>query len=147
MAVHVALTRGARVVAGVRASQRAEAEKLAVERVVALDDSHEMETVHDLDAVADTVGGAMQIRILKTLKDGGVYGTVVGPPAHPPERGIRVEGMMAKPDASRLYELADEVARGLLTIPTAKVFPLSDIREATQLAENGGAGGKVVLIP
>ncbi len=146
VAVHVALTRGAHVIAGVRESQREEASKLAVDRVVALDNNHEMETVHDLDAVADTVGGSMQTRILKTLKDGGVYGSVVGPPAHPPERGIRVEAMMARPDASRLYELADEVARGLLTIPTAKIFPLSEIQEATRLAENGGAGGKIVLV-
>jgi NADPH:quinone reductase-like Zn-dependent oxidoreductase len=77
-AVHVALSRGARVIAGVRESQREEALKLAVERVVALDNEREMETVHELDAVADTVGGAMQTRILKTLKDGGVYGLLVG---------------------------------------------------------------------
>jgi NADPH:quinone reductase-like Zn-dependent oxidoreductase len=146
VAVHVALSHGARVIAGVRESQREEAAKLAVERVVALDNQHEMETVHELDAVADTVGGAMQIRILKTLKDGGVYGSVVGPPHTPPGREIRVEAMMAKPDASRLYELADEVARGMLTIPIAKTFPLAEIEEATRLAEGGGAGGKVVLL-
>jgi NADPH:quinone reductase-like Zn-dependent oxidoreductase len=135
------------VIAGVRESQRADAEKLAVQQVVALDNEREMETVHDLDAVADTVGGTMQIRILKTLKDGGVYGTVVGGPGHPPERSIRVEAMMARPDASRLYELADEVASGLLTIPIARMFPLSQIAEATRLAEGGGAGGKILLIP
>jgi NADPH:quinone reductase-like Zn-dependent oxidoreductase len=146
-AVHVALSRGARVIAGVRESQREEALKLAVERVVALDNEREMETVHELDAVADTVGGAMQTRILKTLKGGGVYGSVVGGPKHPPERGIRVEAFMARPDASRLYELADEVARGLLTIPIAKTFPLREIQAATRLAEGGGAGGKVVLVP
>jgi NADPH:quinone reductase-like Zn-dependent oxidoreductase len=54
---------------------------------------------------------------------------------------------MARPDASRLYELADEVARGLLTIPIAKTFPLREIQAATRLAEGGGAGGKVVLVP
>ncbi len=145
VAVHAALTRGARVIAGVRESQRAEAEKLAVDRVVALENEREMETVHDLDAVADTVGGPMQQRILKTLKDGGVYGSVVGEPKHPPERGIRVEALMATPDASRLYELADEVARGLLTIPVARTFPLQEIQAATRLAESGGAGGKVVI--
>ena len=147
VAVHAALTRGAHVIAGVRESLREEAAKLAVDRVVALDNEREMETVHDLDAVADTVGGPMQQRILKTLKDGGLYGTVVGPPAHPPERGIRVAMCMAAPDASRLYELADEVARGQLVIPIAKTLPLHEIQEATRLAESGGAGGKVVLLP
>ena len=144
-AVHAAVQRGAKVIAAVRASQRGQAAQLAVERVVALDDDHEMETVHDLDAVADTVGGPMITRILKTLRDGGLYGTVVGPPAHPPERGIEVQAMMAVPDASRLYELADEVARGVFSIPPARPFKLSEIAEATRLAESGGAGGKVVL--
>ena len=146
-AVHVALSKGAKVIAGVKESQRAEAEKLAVERVVALDNKHEMETVHDLDAVGDTIGGPMQERILRTLKDGGVYGSVLGPPAHDPGRGIRVEAFMAQPDASRLYELADEAARGLLKIPIARTFPLSEVQEATRLAESGGAGGKIILIP
>ena len=145
VAVHVALQHGAKVIAGVRAKQREEAAKLPVERVVALDDDHEMETVHEVDAVADTVGGPMITRILKTLRDGGTYGTVVGPPAHPPERGIKVAAMMAVPDASRLYQLADEVAGGVFAIPTARTFPLSEIVEATKLAEGGGAGGKVVL--
>jgi NADPH:quinone reductase-like Zn-dependent oxidoreductase len=147
VAVHIALSRGGKVIAAVRESQRAEAEKLAVERVVALDNEREMETVHDLDAVADTVGGPMETRIAKTLKDGGVWGSVIGGPKHPPERGIRVEAFMAQPDASRLYELADEVARGLLVIPIAKTLPLTQIQEATKLAESGGAGGKIVLLP
>jgi NADPH:quinone reductase-like Zn-dependent oxidoreductase len=146
-AVHVALSRGAKVIAAVRESQRAEAEKLAVERVVTLENEHEMETVHDLDAVADTVGGSMETRIAKTLKDGGVWGSVVGGPRHPPERGIKVERFMSAPDASRLYELADEVGRGLLVIPFGKSFPLSEIQEATRLVESGKAGGKIVLIP
>jgi NADPH:quinone reductase-like Zn-dependent oxidoreductase len=145
-AVHAAVSSRARVIAGVRESQREEASKLAVERVVALENDHEMKTVHDLDAVADTVGGPMLTRILKTLKDGGVYGSVIGGPKHPPERGIRVEAFMASPDASRLYELADEVARGQLVIPIAKTFPLQEIQEATRLAESGGAGGKIVLV-
>ena len=145
VAIHVATQRGATVIAGVRASQREAAAELPVSRVVALDDQHEMETVHDLDAVADTVGGPMITRILKTLRDGGAYGTVVGPPPHPPERGIEVRGMSAVPDASRLYELADEVARGVFSIPTARTFPISAIVEATKLAESGGAGGKIVL--
>ncbi len=146
-ALHVALTQGARVIAAVRESQRAEASRLVVERVVALDNPHEMESVHEVDAVADTVGGPMQSRILKTLRDGGVYGSVVGPPAQSPGREIRVETMMAVPDASRLYQLADEVARGLLILPIAKTFPLSEVQQATRLAEGGGAGGKVVLVP
>ncbi len=144
VAVHVARQRGGRVIAGVRSSQKAQAEILGAAEIVAIDDPEEMVHLHDLDAVADTVGGVVGEHALKTLRDNGVYATVVGGPAHPPERGIRVEAMMAEPDASRLEELAFDVASGALHIPIAKSFPLERIQEATRLAE-AGAGGKVVV--
>jgi NADPH:quinone reductase-like Zn-dependent oxidoreductase len=146
VAVHVALQHGARVIAGVRASQKQEAASLAADSVVALDSPEEMGALRDLDCVADTVGGPVQQQAIQMLRDGGVYASVVGPPAEEPGRGIRVETMMAKPDSARLHALAEEVAQGKLLIPTAKVFPLSEIQDATRLAEAGGAGGKVVLV-
>ncbi len=145
VAVHVARQKGARVVAGVRASQKEEAARLGAEEVVALDDPKELAHYHELDAVADTVGGVVGEHAIKTLRDGGVYATVVGPPKQAPDRGIRVEAMMAVADASRLYELADEVARGGLVIPIAGTFPLEQIQQATTLAESGGTGGKIVI--
>ncbi len=145
VAVHVARGRGARIIAGVRASQKEEAATLGAQQVVALDDPTEMVHLHDLDVVADTVGGVVQEHALKVLRDNGVYASTIGGPKHPPGRGIRVEALMATPDASRLYELADEVARGALRVPIAKTFPLAEVQEATRLAEKG-AGGKVVLM-
>ncbi len=145
VAVHVAQQKGARVLAGVRASQRAEAEKLGASEIVALDDLGSALNLHDLDAIADTVGGLVADHTVKLLRDNGVFATVVVPPAGDPARGIQIRPIHAVPDASRLYELAEEVARGGLIIPVAKTFPLSAIREATIFAEKGGAAGKVVL--
>ena len=145
VAVHVARQKGAKVIAGVKASQKEDAATLGAYQIVALDDAKEAGHLHDLDVVADTVGGVVQEHALRMLRDNGVYASVVGGPRHPPGRGIRVENCMSAPDASRLYELADEVARGALKIPIARTFPLEQIQEATKLAENGGAGGKVVL--
>jgi NADPH:quinone reductase-like Zn-dependent oxidoreductase len=145
VAVHVALQHGARVIAGVRASQKQEAASLGAESVVALDSPEELAALHDLDCVADTVGGPVQQKVIQALRDGGVYASVIGPPAQEPGRGIRVAAMMAKPDPTRLHALAAEAAQGKLIIPTAKVFPLTEIQEATRIAEAGGAGGKVVL--
>src|SRR3984957_19624028 len=56
-AVHVALQHGANVIAGVRASQIDEAKSLGAVEVVAIDDQKQLEKLHDLDAVADTIGG------------------------------------------------------------------------------------------
>jgi NADPH:quinone reductase-like Zn-dependent oxidoreductase len=144
VAVYVARQKSARVLAGVRASQRENATKLGAAAVVALDDEEEMGRIHDLDVVADTVGGAVQSRVIKLLKDGGTYTSVIGPPKENPGRSIRVTAIVAQPDASRLYELAKDVARGSLIIPIAATYPLEKIQEATQRAEQG-AGGKIVL--
>ncbi|MGA8621422.1 MAG: NADP-dependent oxidoreductase [Candidatus Sulfotelmatobacter sp.] len=56
-AVHVARKHGARALAGVRAKEKEEASKLKVDGVVAIDSEDEIERLHNLDAIADTVGG------------------------------------------------------------------------------------------
>jgi NADPH:quinone reductase-like Zn-dependent oxidoreductase len=53
---------------------------------------------------------------------------------------------MAQPDASRLYELAEDVARGEFIIPIAKVFRLEEARTAQDFAEHQHPNGKVLLV-
>jgi NADPH:quinone reductase-like Zn-dependent oxidoreductase len=142
-AVFVAQQRGAKVIAGVRTSQVDEAKLLGVDQVISTDDEKQLEQFRDLDAVADTVGGATAARALKAIREGGVFGTVLAPP-EAAQDNVRVATMMAVPDASRLYELADEVARGNLKIPIAKTIPLDQVQEAHREAENHPSG-KIVL--
>jgi NADPH:quinone reductase-like Zn-dependent oxidoreductase len=148
-AVFVAQEHGARVIAGVHTSQMEEARLLGPDdpnrfQVISTDDEKHFEQLHDLDAVADTVGGPTAARALKCLRDGGVFGTVVAPPPGAGQHNIHVATMMAVPDASRLYELADEVAHGNLQIPIANTLPLVRIQEAHREAENH-PHGKIVL--
>lgn len=145
-AVHVARKHGAHVTAGVRASQRAEAETLRADRVVALDDEAEVALLRDFDAIADTVGGETIGKLLHSLREGGVLGSVLGVPAAARWKNIRVEAIMAEPDASRLYQLADDVARGEFSIPIARTFRLEDARQAQDFAEKRHPGGKVLLV-
>jgi NADPH:quinone reductase-like Zn-dependent oxidoreductase len=142
-AVFVAQRHGGRVIAGVRASQVDEAKLLGVDQVISTDDEKQLEQLYDLDAVADTVGGATAARALKAIREGGVFGTVLAPP-DAAQDNVRLATMMAVPDASRLYELADEVARGELKIPIAKTIPLDQVQEAHREAENHPSG-KIVL--
>ena len=146
-AVHVARRHGVRVLAGVRASEREEAAALSADGVVALDSEEEIGRLHDLDAIADTVGGTTIQRLLKSIRPGGVLGSVLGSPEGAQNYKIHVEAMMAAPDASRLYELADEFARGEFSIPIARTMKLQDAGEAQRLAENGGVHGKIILVP
>ena len=145
-AVHVAKQHGAHVIAGVRSSQRAEAEGLGADRVIALDDEKEIAALPELDAVADMVGHETIDRILLRIKKNGVLATVLGAPPSAEGRDLRVVSIWAQPDSVRLEELGREVARGLFSIPISKRLKLSQIREAQQLAEKGGIG-KIVLTP
>jgi NADPH:quinone reductase-like Zn-dependent oxidoreductase len=145
-AVHVARKHGAHVTAGVRSQQREEAESLRADRVVALDDEAEIALLRDFDAIADTVGGATIGKLLHALKPGGVLGSVLGVPEAARWKDIHVEAIMAQPDASRLYELADDVARGEFSIPIARTFRLEDARQAQNFAEKRHPGGKVLMV-
>jgi NADPH:quinone reductase-like Zn-dependent oxidoreductase len=145
-AVNVARQHGAHVIAGVRATQKAEAEGLGADRIIALDDEKEIASLPELDAVADMVGHDVIDRILPHIRKDGVLATVVGKPQSAEGRDLRVVAIWAKPDSARLEALGSDVARGLLSIPIAKKLKLSQIREAQQLAEKGGIG-KIVLTP
>jgi NADPH:quinone reductase-like Zn-dependent oxidoreductase len=146
-AVHVAHKRGARVLAGVRAKEKEAASKLEVDGVVAIDSEEEIERLHDLDGIADTVGGTTIQRLLKTIRKGGVLGSVLGEPEGAKNYDIHVEAFMAQPDASRLYQLAEDVARHEFSIPIARTMKLQEIQEAHRIFERGGLAGKIVLVP
>jgi NADPH:quinone reductase-like Zn-dependent oxidoreductase len=143
-AVHIAKKHGAYVIAGVRASQRTEAEKLGADEVVAVDE--DLGDLKDLDAVADTVGRDVIDRLIPHIRKNGVLATVVGKPKSADGRDLQVQEVWAVPDARRLEQLVQEIASGEFTIPIAKRFTLAEIRKAHELAEKGAAG-KVLLTP
>jgi len=138
--------RGARVWAGVRGSQLAEAKTLDADGVVALDDDAALAQLPELDCIADTVGGATIAKLLPKIKANGTVGSVVGEPPGAKERGLMVSAFLAHPDHARLAQLAAAVAAGALVIPIAKRFPLAEAAAAQALAERGGVG-KVLLLP
>ncbi len=143
-AVHIARKHGAYVIAGVRGSQRAEAEKLGADEVVAVDE--DLGDLKDLDAVADTVGRDVIDRLIPHIRKNGVLATVVGAPKSAAGRDVQVHEVWTGPDAHRLEQLAQEIASGEFSIPIAKRFRLAEIRQAQELAEKGAAG-KVLLTP
>ena len=96
--------------------------------------------------LADTLGGATLEKIIPRIRKGGSIGSVVGEPPSAKGRDLRVKAMFTHPDAKRLRQLAEAVARGELEIPVEKTFPLAQAAQAQKLAEQGGVG-KVLLIP
>jgi NADPH:quinone reductase-like Zn-dependent oxidoreductase len=145
-AVYVAKRRGARVLAGVKASQKAEAASLGADEVIALDDDAEIGKLPPLDVIADTVNGPTIGKLLPKLKKEGRLASVLGTPDAAAKAGIAVKEVYAQPDPDRLRSLGEDVQAGRFKIPIAQSFPLSEIREAQRAAEKG-ANGKVVVVP
>jgi NADPH:quinone reductase-like Zn-dependent oxidoreductase len=146
-AIHVARKHGARVLAGVREREKEEASRLPVDGAVAIDNDEEIARLRDLDAIADTIGGALIQKLMKSIREGGVLGSVLGVPEGAKNYKIHVQPMMAVPDAPRLQELADDVVRGEFTIPIAHTMKLEEAPEAHRMAEKGGVSGKIILLP
>jgi NADPH:quinone reductase-like Zn-dependent oxidoreductase len=145
-AVYVAKKAGAVVIAGVRKNQLEQAAELGADEVLALDDDSAVDKLGVIDAVADTVNHETAEKLIGKVKQGGVFASVLGPPAnanmHP---GVRIEPVRAVPDAATLHTLAEDVAAGRFTIPIDRMVPLADAADAQAAAEKGGIG-KVLLL-
>ncbi len=145
-AVLTAKKAGAVVIAGVRKSQLKEAATLNADEVLALDEEDAVAKLGFIDAVADAVGGETAQTLLGKVKQGGVFASVLGPPAnakmHPT---VKIVPVRAVPDAAKLRELAEDVVAGRLVIPIDRMLPLADAAEGHAAAEKGGIG-KVLLL-
>lgn len=145
-AVWTAKKAGAKVIAGVRKSQLKQAETFGADQVLALDDASAIDKLGFIDAVADTVNGETAQKLLGKVKQGGVFASVLGPPAnanmHPT---IRIEPIQVNPDAAMLRTLADDVATERFEIPIDRMVPLADAAQAHAAAEKGGIG-KILLL-
>jgi NADPH:quinone reductase-like Zn-dependent oxidoreductase len=111
-----------------------------------LDDVAAVEKLGFVDAVADTVGGKTAEMLLGKVKQGGVFASVLGPPAnaamHPT---IKVEPVQVQPDAATLRTMAEDAAAGRFVIPIDRMVPLAEAGEAQAIAEKGGVG-KILLL-
>jgi NADPH:quinone reductase-like Zn-dependent oxidoreductase len=144
-AVFTAKEKGFTVYAGVLKRQKTDAEKIGADFAVALDDEA-VRNLKPLDAVADTVNGKTAELLLEKVKPGGVFASVLGPPAnaaaHPK---VTVKVMQVTADAKMLVHMAEAFRDGKLSIPVGEKFPLSAASKAHAEAESG-RGGKILLL-
>jgi NADPH:quinone reductase-like Zn-dependent oxidoreductase len=145
-AVLTAKKAGAIVIAGVKKSQKKEAESLSADQIIALDDKEEMAKLGFVDAVADTVGQATAEALLAKVKQGGTFASVLGPPANAKlNPTVNIVSVRAEPDPAKLREMAEDVVAGRLVIPIDRMIPLEDAAEGHAAAERGGIG-KILLL-
>ncbi|GIJ56278.1 NADP-dependent oxidoreductase [Virgisporangium aurantiacum] len=98
-----------------------------------------------VDAVIDAA--VLGIVAHQALRGGGTFVALVAPFAPPPIRATRVVVQEVFADGGRLAGLAELVDDGVLTPRVAHVLPFERTREAHELLEKGGAGGRIVLVP
>jgi NADPH:quinone reductase-like Zn-dependent oxidoreductase len=146
-AVHTAIKLGARVIAGVRGRQLAQARTLGAFEVLAIDDDAAIAALGKVDAVADTVGGETAAKLFGIVKDGGKFGyaSVLAPEVPPRNPSVTVTRIFARPDPSKVREFADDIRDGKFILPISRRLPLSEAAAAHELAQRGGAG-KIVLV-
>src|SRR5205807_220833 len=64
-----------------------------------------------------------------------------------PKYGVKTEGTAAATSADVLAELAALIAQGKLEVPIARVYPLSQVRDAYRELARRHTRGKIVLEP
>jgi NADPH2:quinone reductase len=147
-AVLAALEAGVIVYAGVRGSSRDAVADLPVAGIIDLSDEAALAAAGPFDFMADTVGGAVAEGLFKYLTPNGVVCSVAVPPPNPPSGSTqRFSSLIVSFDRPRLERFARAIVAGAPGMPVAHTLPLSKVAVAHGLMEQGGVGGKIVLVP
>jgi NADPH:quinone reductase len=143
-AVQLAVADGLRVTAVAGRDDEEWVASLGAHEVLARDG--DLTRIEPVDGVLDTVplGPAASTG---ALRDGGTAVFTRPPDPAEPDRNLRFETILVKPDQTMLTRLAGALAAGRLRTRVAHVLPLAEAARAHELAEQDGLRGKVVLRP
>jgi len=145
IALYAALEANVKVIAAVRKQQIDEALALGATAAVDLGDDAEIAKLGLVDAVADTIGGPIGVKLIAKVKPGGNYGSVVGPPSNAAlNPTVQVNAFMATPNPATYVHYAEAIRDGKLKLPIDRLMPLAQAGEAQAAGEKGGIG-KIVL--
>lgn len=146
VAVQLAKAIGATVIATAGADDLPYVRRLGADTVIDYKKTRFEQTVHQADAVFDTVGGEVTSRSLSVLRKGGIIVSMLGvPEGADAKRGITAIGQQTRITRARLERLSEYVEQGLVKPRISKTFGLQDIHAALSYARTGHPSGKVVL--
>ena len=147
VAVQLARTVGAHVIATGRAWARELVTELGAERFVDVDRERLEEVAEKVDLVVDLVGGDILQRSGAVVNDGGIVVSAVEDPRARPGQARQVRGayFVVELARSELEELARRVDAGELRPVVEEAFDLADGGKAFEAKAGGGVPGKVVL--
>jgi NADPH:quinone reductase-like Zn-dependent oxidoreductase len=150
VAIQIAKSLGAHVIATASGSKREFVEGLGADEVVDYTAVDFTEVVSDIDVVLDTLGGDTAERSLKVLRPGGHLVTAAAEEdtelaARFEAAGMRFSGIAVDPDSVALRRLVELVEQGKLRVHVQETFPFERIADAHRLIERGHLQGKLVL--
>ena len=146
-AVQFAKWKGAKVIGTASASNQDFLRELGADEVVDYTSTKLEKAVHDVDVVLDTIGGDTQERSWRVLKKGGILVATLGisSPEAAHRHGVRGEGVMVRPDAAQLTQIAGLIDAGDLKPTVTTILPLAEAQQAHELSQTGHVRGKIVL--
>jgi NADPH:quinone reductase-like Zn-dependent oxidoreductase len=150
LAVQIAKSRGAHVIATASAAKHDLLADLGVDEAVDYRSRRFEEVVEPVDVVYDLIGGDVSVRSLDVLRPDGVMIVLPSSAAAAAveaarDRGLRAVGVLVEPDGDGLEDLAALVEAGGLRVVIDETFPLDRAADAHRLGEQGRATGKIVL--
>lgn len=147
LAIQLAKSRGAYVIATTSGKNKALVESLGADQVIDYQKQNFAETLQDIDMVFDTLGGDVQDSSWGVLKSGGILVSIVNPPSEDKakELGVRSAFVFIQPNAYILEQYANLVDQGKIRPIVGAEFALKDIKKAHTLSESGRTVGKIVL--
>lgn len=147
LAVQFAKRAGARVIGTASARNRDHVLGLGADQFIDYTSEDVAAAATGVDVAFDTVGGDAGSALLATVRDGGVFVSIVGAGSdeEAAARGVRLERFSAKPDAAQLKEIGLLVAGGDVSVKIAEVLPFSQIARAHELSEGGHTRGKIIV--
>jgi len=147
LAVQIAKSRGAHVVATTSSANIELVRSLGADQVIDYRNQRFTDKVKDVDVVVDTVGGDVQASSWSVLRRGGILVSTVSVPSieRAAALGVRSAFVLISPNAAVLDQLAGLVDAGKLRPLIGGEFALRNVADAHALSESGRTVGKIVL--
>jgi len=147
LAVQIAKSRGAHVVATTSSANIELVRSLGADQVIDYRNQRFTDKVKDVDVVVDTVGGDVQASSWSVLRRGGILVSTVSVPSieRAAALGVRSAFVLISPNAAVLDQLAGLVDAGKLRPLIGGEFALRNVADAHALSETSRTVGKIVI--
>ena len=122
---------------------------LGADEVINYKEDDFSEMLNGFDLVLDTMGGDIQSKSYKVLKENGKLVSIVQPPSEEEAASFNAEAgfVWLEPNGEQLQKLADLYVEGKVKPVIGKTFDFSEqsLKEAHDLSESHHARGKIVI--